>query len=360
MASTKVVVITGAAGRIAYSLIPLLCDGSVFSEEKISLRLFDMEFAKDRLGGVTMEVEDSGFPYLNDVISTTFADVAFAGADVCVLLGGFPRSPGMERKDLIAKNAKGMKEQAQAIVKYGKADCKVVVVANPANTNCLVVMKEVLARGLSPKNITCLTRLDHERFRGFLAEMVNSKLLQQGSESGGTGTEAPTVLAGDVMDVAIFGNHSATQVPYGRTAKVRVKGEIVPITKYLSIAEIDGLTSKVQKRGAAVMNAQQASSGMSAAAAIAKHIKSWLGPIPTNNETFSMGIISDGNTYGVPDGLCFSFPCRRVEGAVAGTVEIVDGLHIDPTIQAMIDLTTTELNEEKQEALSILEMNMSV
>jgi malate dehydrogenase len=157
------------------------------------------------------------------------------------------------------------------------------------------------------------------------------------------------------MDVSIFGNHSATQVPYARTATVRVKGEIVPITNYLSVAEIDSLAPKVQKRGAAVMNAQQASSGMSAAAAIAKHIKSWVGPIPPSNEMFSMGIMSDGNTYGVPDGLCFSFPCRRVIGAEPGTVEIVTGLEIDATIQAMIDLTTTELNEEKAEALSILD-----
>jgi malate dehydrogenase len=199
------VVITGAAGRIAYSLIPLVLNGSVFGPRtRISLRLLDVEFAETILHGVELEVKDSCYALLDDLIATTSPEQAFAGADIAVLLGGFPRAPGMERRDLIEKNAAGMRDQATALDSYASKDCKVLVVANPANTNCLVCIKT--CKTIPAENFTCLTRLDQERLRGLSCEKVNSYLE-------GTGWKT-RISPSDVREVAIFGNHSSTQVTF--------------------------------------------------------------------------------------------------------------------------------------------------
>jgi malate dehydrogenase len=197
------VVITGAAGRIAYSLIPLVLNGSVFgSSTRISLRLLDVEMATSMLHGVELEIKDSCYALLDDLVATTDPQAAFVGADIAVLLGGFPRAPGMERRDLTAKNAAGMRDQATALDTYASKDCKVLVVANPANTNCLVCIKT--CKTIPAENFTCLTRLDQERLRGLSTERVNSYLE-------GTGWTTK-ICPAEVRDVAIFGNHSSTQV----------------------------------------------------------------------------------------------------------------------------------------------------
>jgi malate dehydrogenase len=259
------------------------------------------------------------------------------------MTGGFPRLAGMERKDLIAKNAEGMRDQAMALQNFADPNVKVVVVANPANTNALVAIRT--ADRIPARNFSALTRLDHERLRGFVAAKTQ-------------------VHSSQVKDVAIFGNHSATQVPYINVASLKVaRGSVEeqPLTSTWNLAEavtsgeMDELVSRVQTRGAAIIQAQQASSALSAANAIIKHLRDWLLPEPSG-EIFSMAVLSDGNPYGVPDGLVFSFPCRRTTSSalLQGDYEIVSGLDIDAYTQSKLALTITELSEEWTEAEAIV------
>lgn len=323
--NSKVVVITGAAGRISYSLIPLVLNGSVLgSSTKIQLRLFDIPIMKDKLIGYKLEIEDSGFYLLEYVVATTDAAEAFAGADVVILLGGAPRGPGMERSEMIGINATGIAQQARDLEEFAKPDVKVLVVANPANTNCLVAINAVSK--IPASSFSCLTRLDHERLRGMLAKRYN----------------------GTARDLVIWGNHSQTQVPYLLAATVDIDGTAVQVQNLDDSAEFTtAVTPQVQKRGAEIIKYQGASSAMSAAAAIAKHLQDWVGAGSPSNEMFSMGILSNGNPYGIPPGLVYSFPCRR---NAAGDIEIVPDLPITSEVKAMLDKSTEELMAEKGEA----------
>lgn len=334
------VVITGGAGRIAYSLIPLVCDGTVFGPgTKISLRLLDMEVCAPKLDGIKMEIEDSCYSLIEEVIVSFDQAVAMADADVAILLGGFPRLPGMERKDLIAKNAEGMISQAKCLELYAKKSCKVLVVANPANTNCLVGIKS--ATSVPPQNFSCLTRLDQERLRGMVAQKICDKAAALG--------ETLYPCGADIEDVFIFGNHSTTQAIYTASAKIRVGSECIPAASYIDEADFSEILSRVQNRGAEVMGAQKASSALSAANAIAKHLKDWLGP--EHSSTFSIGILSNGNPYGVPDDLVYSFPCKRIPGGGPGEIYILDGLTVGPSL---LVASTEELLSEKRDAEEFL------
>jgi len=340
------VLVTGAAGRIAYSLIPSLVDTSIFGKDKkINLRLYDIEMAASKLEGIQMEILDSTYPNLLTIIATTNPAEAFQDVDVAILLGGYPRLPGMERKDLIQKNASGMLEQAGYLSNFARPDVKVLVVANPANTNCLAAIRS--ATNIPASNFTCLTRLDQERLRGFVTKMINDKLANNVLYDG------KSISSSDVKGVAIFGNHSTTQVPYIASATVKIDGKQIPVTEFINDRnEIDELVSKVQNRGAAIIKSLQASSALSAAAAISKHLKDWLGPeIPS--DTFSMGILSNGNNYGIADGLVYSFPCKR-ESKKFGEYSIVTSLPIDAHIKSLLEISTEELKEERSEASSIV------
>jgi len=340
------VLITGAAGRIAYSLIPSLVDTSIFGKDKkINLRLYDIEMAASKLEGIQMEILDSTYPNLLSIVATTNPAEAFQDVDVAILLGGYPRMPGMERKDLIQKNASGMLEQAGYLSRYAAADVKVLVVANPANTNALSAIRS--ATNIPASNFTCLTRLDQERLRGFVTKMINDKLANN------VLYEGKSISSSDVKGVAIFGNHSTTQVPYIASATVKIDGKQIPVTEFINDKnEVAELVSKVQNRGAAIIKSLQASSALSAAAAISKHLKDWLGPeIPS--DTFSMGILSNGNNYGIPDGLVYSFPCKR-ESKKFGEYSIVTSLPIDTHIKSLLEISTEELKEERSEASSIV------
>lgn len=336
-----IIAVTGGAGRIAYSLVPLICDGTIFgSEQRIVLRLIDMEMAMSRLEGLKMEVQDASYELLDSVWIGTSAEEGFAGANVAVLLGGFPRLPGMERKDLITKNAEGMRDQARALEACADRDVKVLVVANPANTNTLVAMKS--APSISPRNFSCLTRLDQERLRGFIVGKVNAV-----EEAAGNNVK---VRASDVTNIVIFGNHSTTQVPYIDAAMVTVGGQMKKVSQYFTAAETASLILSVQNRGAEVIKAQQASSALSAANAVAKHLHDWIKPTDPL-AVFSMGILSDGNPYGIADGLCYSFPCRH---AANGEIEIVPGLPIEENTKMMLNLSVSELTSEKIDAEDIV------
>jgi malate dehydrogenase len=419
MNSSLTVTITGAAGRIAYALIPLICSGAVFGlETSINLHLLDIEMAHQRLLGVAMEIDDCNYPLLNKCIATIDSQEAFTNCEVAILLGGFPRQKGMERKDLTAINAKGMIPQAYALENFASSNVKVLVVANPANTNALICME--YAPKIPKENFTSLTALDSERCRFFVSEYVNEtlKYIAMKNESAATTTTTTTstkasitndnlftIKSCDVKGVAILGNHSSTQVPYFDNAVYRVRqgtGDEAN-DEYASVTEIlklhpDGyekcksnLISKVQSRGSQIINAQGASSGMSAANAICKHLRGWLtneGEYGINDskdnnnnnissssssrssiiDYLSIGMISDDNPYNIPKGLNFSFPCQRVE---PGVLKIVPNLNLNfdsstttssltttteayMTTHAMMNLTVNELLEEKNDAHNAL------
>ncbi len=346
--------ITGASGRIAYSLFPGLLDGSIFGDTKIQLHLLDIEGQEARLKGIKMELMDSTFENLHDVICSVDVKEAMNDIDYAILLGGYPRKKGMERKDLIEMNVKNMIPQAIALDQYAKKNVKIIVVANPANTNCLVALS--VATTLNPLNFSCLTRLDHERLRSMIASKTKLSVK-------------------DINGICIFGNHSSTQVPaLGRWDD---HPEIDPT--WVS----DELTPALQQRGAKVIDYLGASSSMSAAAAICKHIKSI---VPTQSsssssssssfdDVFSMGILSDGHTYinddqknaanaaksnpnhminlHIPKGLIFSFPCRKLSN---GKVTVVSDFPIPTSISWMkkIECTVQELEEEAFIAKQIL------
>eukprot|EP00644_Phytophthora_capsici_P000771 jgi/Phyca11/505882/fgenesh2_kg.PHYCAscaffold_16_\ len=323
------IVVSGAAGQIAYSLLPLICIGHVFGPtQRVDLRLLDIEPAQEALNGVKMELQDCAFNLVDAITPTSDLETAFKDVDVAILVGGFPRKQGMQRKDLIEKNVTIFKAQGGAIEKFASRDVKVLVVANPANTNCLIAMEN--APSIPRKNFSALTRLDHERLRSFL---VTSK---------------------DVNKVIIWGNHSSTQVPDVTYADVKLPGaaKSEPLDKFVTDKDWveNKLVKDVQERGAAIIKARKLSSAMSAAAAIGAHLRDWFNG-SKDGEYVSMAICSDGNKYGVPEGLIYSFP---VQCSGNGSYEVVNGLPISSRIDAMMKATAQELTEEKADAVEIL------
>jgi malate dehydrogenase len=345
------VLVTGAAGRIAYSLIPFLLNGSIFGSKKIVLKLYDI--LEDKLHGIKMEIDDSNFHNLEKVIASTNTVEVFSDVEVAILIGGYPRLPGMERKDLIIKNAESIRSQAQLLNTYGRKDVKVLVVANPANTNCFVALKS--APSIPPQNFSCLTRLDEERLKSFIADTISLKLGRK-------------IFSYNVHDVYIFGNHSTTQVAVIEDGYFIDGDQIVPINKIIDEHEYNALLSKLQNRGGEILKSLQASSAMSAAVAITKHLQDWLGyQVP--QRPFSMGVFSVSNPYNIPENLVFSFPCRRqlvhseknngtdfVENNVNVT-DIVSNVSLNATVTKLIEVTVNELFEEQKVAMQVLDMN---
>jgi malate dehydrogenase len=339
MSSSLKIVVSGAAGQIAYSLLPLICIGHVFGPtRRVSLRLLDIPVAQEALEGVKMELQDCAFNLVDEITPTSDLEVAFKDVDVAILVGGFPRKQGMQRKDLIEKNVTIFKAQGEAIEKYASRDVKVLVVANPANTNCLIAMEN--APSIPRENFSALTRLDHERLRSFLVERVNA-----------TGKN---VTSKDVRKCIIWGNHSSTQVPDVSFVDVHVPNAQTaqPLADFVDDADWveNKLVKDVQERGAAIIKARKLSSAMSAAAAVGAHLRDWFNGTK-DGEFVSMAIASDGNKYGVPEGLIYSFPVTCTGN---GKYQVVQGLTISPRIEAMMKVTATELAEERADAQEIL------
>ncbi|CAI5726200.1 unnamed protein product [Hyaloperonospora brassicae] len=335
------IVVSGAAGQIAYSLLPLICGGHVFGPtQRLDLRLLDIAPAQEALDGVKMELQDCALHLVDAITPTSDLATAFADVDVAILVGGFPRKQGMHRKDLIEKNVAIFKAQGHAMDKFASRNVKVLVVANPANTNCLIAMEN--APSIPRANFTALTRLDHERLRAFLVEKVNET--QQNSK----------VTSSDIHKVIIWGNHSSTQVPDVTHAGVLLPhaGKSESLDKVVS--DKDWIETKlvkdVQERGAAIIKARKLSSAMSAAAAIGAHMRDWFHG-SKEGDLVSMAVCSDGNSYGVPEGLVYSFPVKCTGN---GAYEIVNGLSVSSRIAAMMKATATELMEEKTDAVEIL------
>ncbi|KAB8491074.1 hypothetical protein FH972_025372 [Carpinus fangiana] len=324
------ILVTGAAGQIGYALVPMIARGVVLgADQPVILHMLDIPPAADALNGVKMELVDAAFPLLKGVIATTDVVEACTGVNIAIMVGGFPRKEGMERKDVMSKNVSIYKSQASALEKHAAANCKVVVVANPANTNALI-LKE-FAPSIPEKNITCLTRLDHNRALGQISERLNVQVC-------------------DVKNVIIWGNHSSTQYPDVSHATVKTPsgGKPVPVL-VADDAWLKGeFISTVQQRGAAIIKARKLSSALSAASSACDHIRDWVLGTPEGTWV-SMGVYSDGS-YNVPAGLIYSFPvtCRN------GEWKIVQGLSIDEFSRKKLDLTAEELTEEKALAYSCL------
>ncbi|KAE8734972.1 malate dehydrogenase [Hibiscus syriacus] len=320
------VLVTGAAGQIGYALVPMIARGIMLgADQPVILHMLDIPPAAEALNGVKMELVDAAFPLLKGVVATTDVVEACTGVSVAVMVGGFPRKEGMERKDVMSKNVSIYKSQSSALEQHAAPNCKVLVVANPANTNALI-LKE-FAPSIPAKNITCLTRLDHNRALGQISERLN-------------------VQVSDVKNVIIWGNHSSTQYPDVNHATVGGKPvrELVKDDEWLNGEFI----TTVQQRGAAIIKARKFSSALSAASAACDHIRDWVLGTPEGTWV-SMGVYSDGS-YNVPAGVIYSFPvtCKN------GEWTIVQGLAIDEFSRKKLDLTGVELTEEKELAYSCL------
>lgn len=324
------VLVTGAAGQIGYALVPMIARGVMLGcDQPVILHMLDIEPAAEALKGVKMELDDAAFPLLKGVVATTDVTEACKGVNVAVMVGGFPRKEGMERKDVMSKNVSIYKAQASALEQHAAKNCKVLVVANPANTNALI-LKE-FAPSIPEKNITCLTRLDHNRALGQIAERLK-------------------VHVTDVKNIIIWGNHSSTQYPDVNHATVTKSDGEKPVRQL--VADDNWLNTEfittVQQRGAAIIKARKLSSALSAASAACDHIRDWVLGTPKGSWV-SMGVYSDGS-YNIKPGLIYSFPvtCQN------GEWSIVKDLKIDEFSKAKMEATEKELIEEKELAYSCL------
>lgn len=325
------VVVTGAAGQIAYSLLYQLAAGSVFgTEQPINLRLLDIPPMMEVLNGVVMELEDLALPLLTNILPTADPDVAFKDAAAAFLIGSMPRKQGMERKDLLSANIKIFKVQGEALNKHARKDVKVLVVGNPANTNALICSH--YAPSIPKENFTAMTRLDQNRAQAALAARLG-------------------VSVDKVRNVIIWGNHSSTQYPDAAHADVVLASGTKRVPAALNDdAWLNGVfLETIQKRGAAVIAARKMSSAMSAAKAAGDHMRDWwMGTKP--GQWVSMGVVSDGS-YGVPKDIVYSFPVT-IENK---QIKIVQGLPISDFARSKMNATATELEEERAEATTVLQ-----
>lgn len=324
----KRIAVTGAAGQIAYSLLFRIAHGDFLGpNEHVELHLLDIPEMLPALKGLKMELDDCAFPLLSGVKCGSSAEEMFAGVDYAFLVGAKPRGPGMERKDLLMENGKIFVAQGKALNSAASKNVHVLVVGNPCNTNCLITMHN--APDLPKENFHAMTRLDQNRACYQLAMKAN-------------------VHVQDVTSVAIWGNHSSTQLPDFVHAKIKDK-PLLDVIKDRKWLEHDFI-SIVQKRGAEVIAARGKSSAASAANAALDAMRA-ITVVTKKNDWFSSGIYSNGNPYGIEDDLVFSFPCVS-KGH--GDVEIVSGLHLDSFLQQKIALTQKELMEERDLVRNLL------
>src|SRR5438477_3298711 len=265
------VAVTGAAGQIGYSLLFRVASGAVFGpDQPVVLHLIEIEAALSALRGVVMELDDCAFPLLQGLVPTANLDEGFRGVNWALLVGSVPRKQGMERKDLLGINGKIFIGQGRAIQQNAAPDVRVLVVGNPCNTNCLIAMNN--APDVPPERWHAMTRLDENRARTQLAKKVGADVAA-------------------VTNVAIWGNHSATQYPDFYNAKIngRPATDLIKDEAWLKGEFI----TTVQQRGAAIIKARGASSAASAANAILDTVRSIIEPTP-GGDWHSVCICSDG------------------------------------------------------------------
>ncbi|MFT6636414.1 malate dehydrogenase [Alcanivorax sp. VBW004] len=319
------VAVTGAAGQISYSLLFRIASGDMLGKDQpVILQLLEITPALEALNGVIMELEDCAFPLVAGITGTDDANVAFKDADYALLVGARPRGPGMERKDLLEANAAIFSAQGKAINDNASKGIKVLVVGNPANTNALIAQRN--APDIDPRQFTAMTRLDHNRAMAQLANKLGKTV-------------------NDVKKMLIWGNHSSTQYPDLHHCEVDGKVAIDQVEQ--DWYESDYIPT-VQQRGAAIIKARGASSAASAANAAVDHMRSWaLGT--DEGDWVSMGIYSDGS-YGIQEGLIYSFPCTCKDGDWT----IVQGLEVNDFSRGKMQATEQELAEERDAVSHLL------
>jgi malate dehydrogenase len=313
------VTVTGAAGQIGYALLFRIASGQLLGPEvPVRLRLLEITPALKAAHGTAMELDDCAFPLLAGIDISDDPRVAFDGVNVALLVGARPRTAGMERGDLLEANGGIFKPQGEAINAVAAEDVRVLVVGNPANTNALIASAH--APDVPAERFTAMTRLDHNRALSQLAAKAK-------------------VSVNDIRRLTIWGNHSATQYPDIFHAEIsgHPATEVIDDQDWLANVFIP----TVAKRGAAIIEARGASSAASAANAAIDHVHTWVNGTPDGDWT-SAALPSDGS-YGVPEGLISSFPCR----SVAGQWEVVQGLDINEFSRKRIDASTAELAEER-------------
>ena len=319
------VTVTGAAGQIGYALLFRIASGDMLGKDQpVILQLLEITPALGALNGVIMEVDDCAFPLVAGMVATDDPSVAFDGAEYALLVGSRPRTKGMERKDLIEANAAIFSVQGKALNQRAAKSVRVLVVGNPANTNCLIAQRN--APDIDPRRFTAMTRLDHNRAVTQIAQKVGKH-------------------ATDVKHVCIWGNHSATQYPDLHHATV--KGQ--PALKQVDQSwYADTFIPTVQQRGAKVIEARGSSSAASAANAAIDHVHDWAAGTATG-DSVSMGVYSDGS-YGVEKGLIYSYPvtCQN------GDWSIVQGRTIDAFSRERMRATEQELREERDAVAHLL------
>ena len=319
------VAVTGAAGQIAYSLLFRIASGEMLgADQPVHLQLLEITPALNALNGVVMELNDCAYPLLSGVTTTDDANVAFRDADVAMLVGAKPRGKGMERGDLLADNGKIFGPQGRALNEHASRDVRVLVIGNPANTNCLIAMNN--APDLSPRQFTAMMRLDHNRAISQLAEKTGASVT-------------------DIRKVTVWGNHSATQYPDLSHATIKAKPALDQVdTTWVR----ESFIPRVQKRGAEVIEARGLSSAASAGYAGLDHVRDWVFG-SAKDDWVSMGVASDGS-YGISEGLIYSYPCVCVDGSY----RIVQDLSIDEFSRSKMDATRKELEEERDAVKDLL------
>ncbi|HEY7136145.1 MAG TPA: malate dehydrogenase [Acidimicrobiia bacterium] len=329
MASPKPlhVTVTGAAGQIGYSLLFRIASGQLLgADQPVVLHLLEIEPAMKALEGVVMELDDCAFPLLADVVATSDLKAAFDGTNWALLVGSIPRKAGMERGELLGVNGGIFKPQGQAIAAHAASDVRILVVGNPCNTNCLIAREN--AKDVPADRWFAMTRLDQNRAQSQLAQKAG----------------APVA---DVTNVAIWGNHSATQYPDFRNARIggRTAPDVIGDPQWLQTTFLE----TVQKRGAAVIEARGASSAASAANAAIDSVVSIRTATP-GDDWVSLAVCSRGE-YGVPEGLQFGFPVRS-DGN--GGWQVVEGLDHDDFAREKLKITTDELLAERDDVADLI------
>ena len=315
------VAVTGAAGQIGYSLLFRIAAGNMLGpDQPVILQLLEIpdEKAQKALKGVMMELDDCAFPLLHGMAAASDPMAAFKDVDIALLVGARPRGPGMERKDLLEANGKIFAPQGQALDRVASRNVKVLVVGNPANTNCLIAMKN--APSLKPQQFTGMMRLDHNRAISQVAQRLGKPVSA-------------------IRKITVWGNHSATQYPDLFQAEADGK-KVWPMINDQGWLE-NAFIPTVQKRGAAIIDARGLSSAASAANAAIDHVRDWVAGTK-EGDWVTMGVPSDGS-YDIPEGVIYGFPVTLKGGAY----QVVKGIEISEFSRKRLDGTLKELHEER-------------
>lgn len=324
------VAVTGAAGNIGYALLFRIASGQMFGlDQPVALNLIEIEPAMDALKGVAMELDDCAFPLLEEVVQTSDLNVGFKDCDWALLVGSVPRKAGMERADLLGINGKIFVGQGKAINDNAKKTCRVLVVGNPCNTNCLIAMKS--APDIPNEQFFAMTRLDENRAKTQLAQKAG-------------------VPVKDVTGVVVWGNHSPTMFPDFYNAKIGRLKATAAITDESWLK--DTFVPTVGKRGAAIIQARGASSAASAANAVVDTVRDLINP--TRGDIHSVCVVSKGE-YGVPEGIITSLP---IKVDAIGNWRVVEGIQLTDYATEKIAASNAELVEERKVAFGQLGLSI--